>query len=199
MELGNQRKIWDREYKKRGSLWRGSSIDSIDDEILVPALNNGCGNGKDVNKIDGVLGLDFSINALKLYKLKNKNVVCGNMLVLPFKDRVFRSVLFLHSLDHLLKEERNRAINEAKRVLQKNGLMFIRVFSIKDFRYGKGKEIEENSFVRGNGIITHYFKDDELYFEDFEIIYMKHLIYHLKINGEKKERNEILIKYVLSK
>jgi len=199
MELGNQRRIWDREYKKRGRLWRGSSIDSIDDEILVPALNNGCGNGKDVNKIDGVLGLDFSINALKLYKLKNKNVVCGNMLVLPFKDRVFRSVLFLHSLDHLLKEERNRAINEAKRVLQKNGLMFIRVFSIKDFRYGKGKEIEENSFVRGNGIITHYFKDDELYFEDFEIIYMKHLIYHLKINGEKKERNEILIKYVLSK
>jgi hypothetical protein len=65
--------------------------------------------------------------------------------------------------------------------------MFIRVFSIKDFRYGKGKEIEENSFVRGNGIITHYFKDDELYFEDFEIIYMKHLIYHLKINGEKRK------------
>jgi hypothetical protein len=72
MELGNQRRIWDREYKKRGRLWRGSSIDSIDDEILVPALNNGCGNGKDVNKIDGVLGLDFSINALKLYKLKTK-------------------------------------------------------------------------------------------------------------------------------
>lgn len=199
MELGDQRKIWDREYKKRGRLWRGSNIDSVDDEILVPALNNGCGNGKDINKVEGVIGLDFSINALRFYKLKNPYVVCGNMLSLPFKDNSFKSVIFFHSLDHLLTNERNRAINEAKRVLQNDGLLFLRVFSINDFRYGKGKEVEENTFVRGNGIVTHYFRDDELYFADFEIIYMKHLVYYLKINGEKKQRNEILIKYTLLK
>ncbi len=196
MEIPDQKRSWNREYKKRGQLWRGESVDKIDGDIISPALDNGCGNGKDIRDFRGVIGLDFSMNALLLYRKKNNMAVCGDMLHLPFKDSTFNTILFMHSLDHLLENERPMAIREAHRVLREKGKMILKVFSIEDFRFGKGKLIERNTFLRGNGIITHYFQDDELQFPCFEILEVKNIKYHLNIKGEKRIRNEILIKYM---
>ena len=117
---------------------------------------NGCGTGKGTPVIENLIGLDFSVFALSLYRGKIK--VLGDMVQLPFKSNSFSNILFIHSLDHLSAEERSQALEEAGRVLNEDGRVIIRVFSRLDFRYGKGQETEEATFLRGNRIQTHYFQ-----------------------------------------
>lgn len=81
---------------------------------------------------------------------------------LPLADGQFTAVSAIHILEHLLAAERLKAAKEINRLLSPDGLLFVRVFATADMRYGKGSEIEENTFVRGNGINYHYFTKEEL-------------------------------------
>ena len=131
----DQRKSWNREYRMRGNLWRGELKEKdIFDDILVPGmtLDNGCGTGKGAPVIENLIGLDFSVFALSLYRGKIK--VLGDMVQLPFKSNSFSNILFIHSLDHLSAKERSQALEEAGRVLNEDGRVIIRVFSRLDFR-----------------------------------------------------------------
>ena len=58
----------------------------------------------------------------------------------------------------------------------------MRVFSIDDMRFGKGTEIEKNTFARGNGIYYHYFTNTELemLFSGFKLVNVT------EIKSEKK-------------
>jgi SAM-dependent methyltransferase len=191
----DQRKSWNREYRLRGKIWRGELKEKeIFDEILLPGLtlDNGCGNGKGTPFIKNSIGLDFSIFALSLYVGESK--VLGDMLALPFKDRTFSNVLFIHSLDHLNSQERVKAIEEAGRVLKADGKVVVRVFSITDFRYGKGLEIEPRTFLRGNRISTHYFEKEE--FSDlplFKVSKIYNINYNINIRNKIYNREEFII------
>jgi len=186
---------WDREYHRKGKLWRGESRDvGIITPFLSsgPILDSGCGNGKYSPPGDNIISLDFSRNALILHPSKLK--VLGDMRYLPFRDAVFSSVLFMHSLDHLVAEERRAALNEGLRVLKPEGIMAVRVFSRSDFRYGKGKEVEEGTFIRGNGIITHYFKLEELEsLSGMKIERFDKINYYINILNKKYMREEFII------
>lgn len=191
-----QRKYWETEYRKRGKLWRGSSreMGEITNYIRMEGrtLDAGCGNGKDTPPLENIIGLDFSRNALKLYPLNKR--VQGDITSLPFKSSTFSNILFIHSLDHLLEKDRKIALNEAHRILQNGGKVVIKSFSINDFRYGKGKEIEPSTFERGNRIHTHYFNNEE--FDNiplFKLERKKIINYNIIIKGEVIKREEIII------
>ncbi|MGC8645538.1 MAG: class I SAM-dependent methyltransferase [Thermoplasmata archaeon] len=191
----SQMVAWDREYHRRGRLWRGEQKDA---DIISPylskgpILDSGCGNGKGSPDGGNVVALDFSRNALRLHPSEMK--VLGDMRALPFKDSVFSSVLFIHSLGHLSAEHRLSALAEGSRVLREGGIMAVRVFSRSDFRYGKGKEVEEGTFMRGNGIITHYFNKEELLpAENMKIERFEKINYNINIHSEKYLREEFII------
>ncbi len=189
-----QKRYWELEYKRRGKLWRGSSREKSEIErILLPGmtLDAGCGNGKETPSVEGIIGLDFARNALKLYVPRNK--VQGDITCLPFKDNTFSNVLFLHSIDHLLENERRIALNEANRILKPNGRLIIKVFSINDFRSSKGSEIEKNTYVRGNKIRTHYFTPDEFNDTPFKSKEVRNINYNIIINGLQIKREELII------
>ncbi len=190
-----QRKYWEIEYRRRGKLWRGASkeLDEISKYILNGmTLDAGCGNGKDTPQIKDIVGMDFSRNALKLYPFRIK--VRGDLTSPPFKDSTFSNILFLHSLDHLLEDGRKIAMKEAHRILKEGGRAIIKSFSTNDFRYGKGKEIEINTFERGNRIYTHYFSENE--FENiplFKVERKKIINYSIIIKGKAIKREELII------
>jgi SAM-dependent methyltransferase len=195
-----QKKSWNREYRLRGRLWRGELKEKeIFDQALLPGrtLDNGCGNGKGTPSIKSVVGLDFSPFALSLYGHELR--VLGEIVSLPFKDGAFSNVLFIHSLDHLDEKERRIALEEASRVLREDGRVVARVFSRLDFRYGKGREIEEGTFLRGNKIQTHYFdKEEFLNQRHFIISKIMDIDYDIIIQNRKFYRREfiiILVKY----
>ena len=191
----DQRKSWNREYRMRGNLWRGELKEKdIFDDILVPGmtLDNGCGTGKGTPVTENLIGLDFSVFALSLYRGKTK--VLGDMVQLPFKSNSFSNILFIHSLDHLSTKERSQALEEAGRVLNEDGRVIIRVFSRLDFRYGKGQETEEATFLRGNRIQTHYFQRDELSSSDlFKVSKIFDINYEINIQNKRFNRREFII------
>ena len=40
--------------------------------------------------------------------------------------------------------------------------MMLEGFGKSDLRFGEGNEVEDSSFLRGNGIMTHYFQEGEI-------------------------------------
>jgi SAM-dependent methyltransferase len=193
--IQDQRKSWNKEYRTRGKLWRGEFREKgIIESNLLPGLtlDNGCGNGKGTPSVDDVIGLDFSPFALSFYTKSDK--ILGNMVHLPFKDRTFSNVLFIHSLDHLKEDERRVAMMEAGRVLKDEGRVIVRVFSREDFRYGKGKEVEDSTFLRGNRITTHYFDREELNgHPSFKIMKIFDINYRINIQKVLFKRQEFII------
>ncbi len=161
-----QRDAWDIEYKTRGRLWGRSTFES---EVINPKcssiLDIGVGDGKNIRNITDnglfIVGVDFSKEALKLCKNEKEchvMLVCADAVKLPFINESFDIIYLHHILGHMILKQRISLITETTRILKTGGDLFITVFGVNDVRYGKGTIIEENTFCRGNGIITHFFK-----------------------------------------
>jgi len=167
------RAAWERLYAKHGLQYGGRGEITMLLRALRPGslvLDAGCGDGKttvELCKHYGVVGCDFSIEAM--VSLRSQRVpddslelVQCDMIQLPFGPEKFDAVVCVHSLSHLLADARRRAAEEIARVLKQGGHVFAEVFGHGDIRFGEGEEIEPGTFMRGNGIITHYFGLGEL-------------------------------------
>jgi ubiquinone/menaquinone biosynthesis C-methylase UbiE len=80
---------------------------------------------------------------------------------LEYQSGFFDAVFCYHYLAHMPKAEREQAALEAERVLKRGGKLYFKEFGTKDFRVGKGTEVEPNTFKRHGGILTHYFTEEE--------------------------------------
>ena len=97
-------------------------------------LDLGCGNGQNTLKaskfVKTAIGVDYDNSLLNVARktAKTKNVDFKKLNLedkLPFKNNTYDKVIFLDVLEHLHK--RNQVIWEIKRVLKKNGQLFISV------------------------------------------------------------------------
>ena len=199
---------WEKQYRTRGRLWTGYySTGWIEKRLRQNSrvLDVGCGNGKTMiplaKKKYDVIGLDISGAALKILEktLKRSGVyaklVLGDATSFPFHDGCFDAVLCNYVLTHLLDEDRIKGVNEIWRVLKNNGFLFIEVFSTDDFRYGKGKKIGKNGFLRKDGIIYHYFTYDEIknLLKDFQILKLKKFVKGRIIRGVRYNHDIISV------
>jgi len=183
---------WELEYRRKGRLWHGAVDISPITSVLPTGsavLDAGCGDGKTLVPLAkagyAVTGLDISGSALDLANEElarlglDAELVAGDVLALPFEDAAFQGVSCRHLLGHVSDSE--RAVAELARVLtpymacehaikfkatngrfRTKGFLLADVFSTGDFRCGEGEEIEPGTFLRGNGISTHYFTITEL-------------------------------------
>jgi ubiquinone/menaquinone biosynthesis C-methylase UbiE len=164
-----QGKAWDEVYSQEHPRWRGPSDLDLGN-LEGRTLELGCGDGKTaialIEKGLMVVGFDLSRTALSVLSKRSGSerlsLVQGNALDLPFAEGVFDCVTAAHVIDHLLAEERSKAVDEIRRVLRPHGLVIGRFFSIDDMRFGKGKEIEPNTYLKGNGVLNHYFSEHEI-------------------------------------
>ncbi|MEW5955433.1 MAG: class I SAM-dependent methyltransferase [Candidatus Micrarchaeota archaeon] len=163
---------WERDYRRRGTVWRGTT-NFAPLSLKGRVLELGCGNGKTASALSlresiELHAVDSSPTAVKLCRelvdrIDGKAVVReANGLKLGYANGFFDAVVCFHYLGHLPVAERLKAVEEACRVLKRGGKLFFKEFGTKDFRFGKGKQVEENTFVRGNGILTHYFSQQEI-------------------------------------
>ena len=210
-DMDTLRDAWNRDYSVRGRRWAGLS------ERLPPVsgsdrvLEIGCGDGKTLVALAGtgrsppgndgegpeIVGLDFSMAALRLCShaaggYANITLVCADGSSLPFADSSFDTVLLIHVLGHALYPSRVLICQEAGRVVRTKGLIIIRVFSANDFRAGKGEEIEERTYLRGDGTFTHYFHKDEIssFNPLLSVLSIETCSWNLKIRGTTYPREE---------
>lgn len=167
------RQAWQRLYSKRGLQYGGSGDLSMLRPLLRKdslVLDAGCGDGKmteSLGRLSEVVGCDFSREALvKLREQRDQdvdvNLVECDIIHLPFASEKFDLISCVHTLSHLLADDRGRAAEQISRCVKRGGHVFVEVFGRGDVRFGEGEEVEPFSYKRGNGIMTHYFQEGEV-------------------------------------
>lgn len=137
-----------------------------------------------------VVGVDISGKALQTAAMKvNLENICNIVLLhntaksLPFPDGHFNAVFSINVLHHGKLKDIRRAINEILRVLRSEGLGMATLVSKSDYKFGKGREVEKDTFelFEGEhgekGILHHFFGEYEidLLLRNFQIIEKNHI------------------------
>jgi SAM-dependent methyltransferase len=193
---------WEKDYADRGKLWGGVAHTLPELPSASRVLELGCGNGKTLRAMLkcgwDVTAIDFSYHAAALSRNVGKSEIEGNIAIadarmLPFHNAAFDGVIAIHIVGHMLKNDRGRIAFEAIRVLKPGGILYFCDFTLKDFRFGKGDIIEEGTFRRGNGIITHYFTKEEsmVLFSGLTPVSMTAHEWSLRVRGKNLVRSEI--------
>lgn len=201
-----QLKAWESEYRSRARIWSGAppTLPSLPEGSRI--LELGCGNGKTLSAMLErswkVTALDISRQALRLSmdlkaELRKASSVVDFIMAdascLPFQDSSFDAVFSYHIMGHSLLDQRFKIAFEASRVLKAGGHLFFLDFEPHDMRAWQGDSVETNTFLRGNGILTHYFSEEEI-FELFAVlrpVSMKTKNRKMRIMGKDHLRSHI--------
>lgn len=153
-------------------------------------------------------GIEFSPNQLKeanifaSKKNQNLNIEQGDMRSLKFENESFSFVYSFNSVFHMTKEEVEKSINEMKRVLKKNGLLFVNFLTTSDFRCGEGTVLGKNQYeqIEDNVPTIHsYFEESEpdKYFEKMKVLHKEIRIVERIYEGEKIKQG--FVDYIVKK
>jgi ubiquinone/menaquinone biosynthesis C-methylase UbiE len=201
-----QLKAWESDYRSRARIWGGAppKLPNLPEGSRV--LELGCGSGKTLSAMLEhswkVEALDISRQALRLSRghsaeLKKApyevNFIMADASQLPFRDCTFDAVFNYHVMGHLPIDQRNRMAFEAARVLKRGGKLFFLEFERQDMRACKGKFVEPHTVLRGNGILTHYFSEEEIFglFDMLRPVSVETKSRKMKIMGEDHLRSQI--------
>ena len=174
-------------------------LDSLKSPDSAIILDLGAGDGKCFRGMESIdpnstlLAVDFSEAALQLCS-KQMERVCADAVSLPFCDQVIDYIYAHHVLGHIPGKERELAVSEILRIAKPGALIWVVVFERGDFRAKKGQGCgEEYTYIRGNGIMTHYFTKEELMqlFSSCTLISMKLHQWSMQIKGTSYPRSMI--------
>ncbi len=150
----------------------------------TPIIDLGCGSGNDtlylIERGKKVIPCDYSKNAIE--NIKNnfpeiERAECFDMSRgLPFEDNFTDIIISDLSLHYFTEKKTFEILDEIKRVLKPNGLLFFRVNSVKDVNHGagKGKEIEPHLYETDDGRYKRFFDSEDIkkFFYDWENLYL---------------------------
>lgn len=198
---------WDDNYLCRGRLWGGSASSLPHLPRSCRILELGCGDGKTVSALvqkgHCVTAVDFSRHAAVLCRNgcphpDRVRVVIADCRQIPFRNESFNVIIASHITGHLTLDGRCQLACEVIRLLTPGGVMYFRDFSTGDFRFGRGEKTEEGTFLKKNGITTHYFTDDEVR-TLFDGLFVQSLVQHpwvMKVRERDLPRAEIVAEFI---
>lgn len=173
--MKNQEKTWDLLYSK-GLAWKKTSKLNyrLKDKSV---LELGSGNGKTLKAIieknpKHITVIDISKEAIilskKTFGSNQISYIHSDFLKANFKKK-FDVITCYYFLNNLEEEDRVKAARKIVSLLDKNGIILFEDFGVGDMRES-GKEIENNTFEKKNGIICHFFdkKEIEILFPGFK-------------------------------
>jgi SAM-dependent methyltransferase len=203
--MNDQQGAWERQYRAAKQVWCGSParLPVVSEHARV--LELGCGNGKTLAALcthsSNVVALDLSLSALRT--CAGREDCAGAQLIgadirnLPIQNTTFDVVLAHHVIGHLNTEGREKAADTIIRILRPGGILSVQEFSVDDFRYGSGTETEKSTFLRGNGISTHYFTQNELsgLFPELTQQYNKEMQWMMRVRGRDYLRSVLTYEF----
>lgn len=130
------------------------------------------------------------------------NIMQCDMRRLPLESESFSFVYSYNSVFHMRKEDVRKSVNEMKRVLKPNGLLFVNFLTLKDFRVGEGIDLGDNQFKQeeDDELVIHSYYDHheaDSMFEDMELIYKEDRVLERSFEGNWIRQG--FIDYILKK
>jgi ubiquinone/menaquinone biosynthesis C-methylase UbiE len=113
------------------------------------------------------------------------------MLELPFIDNYFDGVICTNVLHHGRLAQIKQATGEVHRVMKEGASALVVALSTADFRKGRGRKLEPNTYVftkgEEQGIIHHFFPRKELQscFKKFEIVSFEQRLIPVEEGGNR--------------
>jgi ubiquinone/menaquinone biosynthesis C-methylase UbiE len=135
-------------------------------------------------------------------KNQNLNIEQGDMRKLNFENESFSFVYSYNSVFHMTKSDVLKSINEMKRVLKSEGLLFVNFLTTKDHRCGTGVAMGENQYEQMDDyipVIHSYFDEDEpeKYFNNMKILYKESRVLERIFEGKKIRQG--FVDYIVKK
>jgi SAM-dependent methyltransferase len=181
----DNRAYWDKRFSDEGYVWGTSPSQTAEyalkifrqngvKKILVP----GSGYGRNTKlfsesgfDVTGIEISDVVLEMAKKYDPQTKHDK-GSVLDMSFDKNKYDAIYCFNVLHLFREKERKLCLRECADKLRDNGLMFFVAFSDRDPSFGKGQEVEKNTFESRPGRAVHYFTEDDLrdLFQDFEIL-----------------------------
>ena len=185
MDIDEKKAYWDRRFTKEGKIWGESPSKSAFyalklfkkykiQKILVPG--SGYGRHTKLFSINSykTVGIEISEKAIEIAKNLDPQTtfINGSVMKMDIINETFDAIYCYNLLHLFLTNERQKFLKLCYNRLNKNGLVFFTVFSEEETSFGKGKELEKNTFESKPGRPTHYFSEEDLinHFKDFNII-----------------------------
>lgn len=169
--MTDERTVWDAAYQRRTRLYGRAAPPVPDLPPGARVLELGSGNGRNTGILlrqgYDVVALDFSRAAVSAARSSLPatgpgHTVLADARALPLRTGSCDAVIARHIIGHMPRAGREQIAAEICRVLKAGGTLHFSAFSRGDFRYGKGEAVENGTFLRGNGISTHYFTGNEV-------------------------------------
>jgi dolichol-phosphate mannosyltransferase len=88
-----------------------------------PVLDVGCGSGRTVQTIRGVVGLDVALRKLRWLRASGRHLVQGDMSHPPFRDRAFDAVVCSEVIEHVPRERVR--LDRLVRLIRPGGLLIV--------------------------------------------------------------------------
>ena len=123
-------------------------LDTIPKDSIIGDI--GCGNGKNMLYKDDCLnyGCDFSESLVNICLQKGLNVICGDILNIPYKTESFDYTICIAVIHHLSTvEKRKKAIEELERVTKKGGKILVLVWAFEKEDDSRRKFTIQDNFV----------------------------------------------------
>jgi SAM-dependent methyltransferase len=168
--------FWETSFRDKQEMWgwepADSSIEASDffrknglTNILIPGFGYGRNAKVFTNNGCRVTGIEISETAIDLAKKEfgeSLKIYHGSVSAMPFDQQLYDGV-FSYSLIHLLNaEERKKLIADCYNQLKPNGYMIFVTISKMDFRYGKGNEIDKDTFEVWPGLTLFFYDLDSI-------------------------------------
>jgi len=176
---------WENRFLNGGKIWgeipSKTAIHALElfkkygvNKILVP----GAGYGRNTKLFTDanleVVAIEVSKSAINIAKSFNPKTQFfqGSVFDMPFDDEKYDAIYSCYVLHLFLKEDRILFLKKCYKQLTTNGYVFFVVFSDKESSFGKGTQIEQNTYESKPWRPVHYFTEFDLkeHFKDYSVI-----------------------------
>jgi cyclopropane fatty-acyl-phospholipid synthase-like methyltransferase len=166
---------WDKRFLAEGKIWGESpsrtathALEIFQSNAVRKVLVPGSGYGRNTKVFStsgfGVTGIEISPIACEIAHEFDPFSRHYNTSVLDMSclDDTYDAVYGFNILHLFHENDRKLFIDNCLEKLNANGLMFFTVFSEKEASYGKGREVEKDTFESKPGRPVHYFTENDL-------------------------------------
>ncbi len=182
--LKDMKGYWEKRFTKEGKIWGESpsrtAIYALElfrkrsvKRILVPGA--GYGRNTKLFSVAGFAAIGAEISEIACNLAKGYDPLTkfhnGSCLDMDFSNETFDAI-YCYNVLHLFREnERRLFLKRCWGKSRENSLFFFTVFSEKEGSFGKGREVERNTFESKPGRPVHYFTEQDLleHFADLSI------------------------------